>query len=106
TSVPWGIALGDGIPRHPAALYEAAFMLLLAWGLRGLVRDRRRPGLAFALFLSSYLAFRLAVDFLKPEPPPLWLGLSAIQIACVAGLGYYAAVLPRRLRPPILVEAA
>jgi phosphatidylglycerol:prolipoprotein diacylglycerol transferase len=98
TSLPWGIAWGDGVRRHPTALYEIVFLALLAWSLSVLASDRRRPGLAFALFLSAYLAFRLAVDFVKPEPPPLWLGLSAIQIACVAGLGYYAVILPRRFR--------
>jgi hypothetical protein len=46
----------------------------------------------FRLFLASYLAFRLAVDFLKPDPPAIALGMSAIQWACVAGLLYYGLV--------------
>ena len=98
TSLPWGIAWGDGVRRHPTALYEIAFLLLLALLLRRATVEPARPGFAFALFLASYLAFRLAVDFIKPEPPPLWLGLSAIQIACGIGLGYYAVILPRRFR--------
>lgn len=99
TSLPWGIAIADGVKRHPVALYEIAFLLLWAGlqpGIDRLRRAKARPtveGDRFRLFLASYLAFRLAVDFLKPEPPPLWLGLSAIQWACVAGMLYYGLVL-------------
>jgi phosphatidylglycerol:prolipoprotein diacylglycerol transferase len=89
TSLPWGIAIADGIRRHPVALYEIAFLVILAALLRLVNRDGDR----FRFFLASYLAFRLAVDFLKPDPPPIALGLSGIQWACVAGLLYYAMVL-------------
>ena len=89
TSLPWGIAIADGVRRHPVALYEIAFLLLLATIV---ARPKRREGDSFRTFMSSYLAFRLAVDFLKPEPKPLLLGMSAIQWACVAGLLYYALV--------------
>ena len=88
TALPWGIAIGDAIPRHPVALYEVAFLLLLGLALRRVTRDGDR----FRIFLASYLAFRLAVDFLKPEPPPILLGLSAIQWACAAGMLYYALI--------------
>jgi phosphatidylglycerol---prolipoprotein diacylglyceryl transferase len=98
--VPWAVVAWDGVPRHPVALYEIAFVVTVA-GL--LHRSRRRletrPGLAFALFFASYLAFRLAFDFAKPYPPPVFLGLSAIQLACAAGLVYYALVIPERMRP-------
>ena len=98
TTLPWAVVVAwDGVPRHPVALYEIAFVLVLAAALSRVDRQAR-PGLAFALFLASYLAFRLAVDFLKPYPPPLLFGLSAIQLACAAGLVYYAFVLPRRMR--------
>lgn len=93
TDLPWGIAIADGVKRHPVALYEIAFLLLLI----PITRLARREGDAFRIFLSSYLLFRLCVDFLKPEPPPLFAGLSAIQWACVAGLLYYAFVLQKRL---------
>lgn len=89
TDLPWGIAIADGVKRHPVALYEIAFLLLLV----PFLRLARRDGDRFRIFLASYLAFRLLVDFLKPDPPPLALGLSAIQWACVAGLLYYSTVL-------------
>lgn len=97
--VPWAVVYWDSIPRHPVALYEIAFVVLLAAILVPIHR-RRTPGLAFALFLAGYLAFRLAVDFWKPLPVRLAFGLTGIQLACVAGLVYYAFVLPRRMRSP------
>ena len=89
TSLPWGIAMGDNVRRHPVALYEIAFLLLLGLALKKVRRDGDR----FRLFLASYLVFRFAVDFLKPDPPPIFLGLSAIQWACAAGVLYYSLVL-------------
>jgi phosphatidylglycerol:prolipoprotein diacylglycerol transferase len=29
TTLPWGIAIGDTVKRHPVALYEIAFLFLL-----------------------------------------------------------------------------
>ena len=98
SSLPWAVAHWDGVPRHPVALYEIAFIALLLAVLRPWRRSARPPGLSFAIFLASYLAFRLAVDFIKPFPPPVLFGLSAIQLACAAGLVYYAVVIPRRAR--------
>lgn len=98
TSLPWGIAIADGVRRHPVALYEVGFLLLLLPTVR-YVRTRElahagpREGDTFRLFLASYLLFRLLVDFLKPDPRPILFALSAIQWACVAGLLYYLSVL-------------
>ena len=86
SKLPWAIASGDAIRRHPVALYEIAFLIALI----PLVRIPTTPGAKFQLFLASYLAFRLAVDFLKPYPLPIFGGLSAIQWACIGGLAYYA----------------
>src|SRR5262245_40781321 len=33
SALPWAIDLGDGIARHPTALYESAFMFTLAYAL-------------------------------------------------------------------------
>ena len=91
TTLPWGINFGDGIPRHPTNLYEILFLgvlALLLWLLerwRGPLGNGRR----FQLFLSGYLLFRLLVEFIKPTVALPGLGLTAIQWACVAGLGYY-----------------
>ena len=90
TRLPWGINFGDGIARHPTNLYEILF--LAALGLLLWLLERRRPlpnGRRFELFLASYLVFRLLVEFLKPTVALPGLGLTAIQWACVAGIGYY-----------------
>jgi phosphatidylglycerol:prolipoprotein diacylglycerol transferase len=96
TGLPWGIAIADGVRRHPVALYEIAFLLLLVPLLRFVQRSSRRDGEAFRTFMLAYLLFRLFVDFLKPDPPPLSGGLTAIQYACAAGVTYYAFLLLRR----------
>jgi prolipoprotein diacylglyceryltransferase len=92
TSLPWGMAMGDSVRRHPVALYEIAFLIVLAVVLMKGKGRRAKEGDRFRIFLASYLAFRLAVDFLKPDPPAIALGMSAIQWACVAGLLYYGLV--------------
>ena len=93
TAAPWGVDFGDGKPRHPTQLYEIAVVLPL-----GLALHRARlptPGLAFKLFLSAYLLWRFAVEFLKPVPVAYPLGLSGIQWTCLVALTLY---LPLTLR--------
>jgi prolipoprotein diacylglyceryltransferase len=85
TGLPWGIDFGDGIPRHPAQLYE--IVILAAIGLALWLRSRRPypNGYLFRLFMFLYFAMRFTVDMIKPRFHP-WLGLSAIQIACLLGM--------------------
>ena len=110
TTLPWGVNLGDGVPRHPSPLYEIGFVALLYAVLRA---QRARlavvPGLAFKLFLSAYLLWRLGGDFLKPVRVPYPLGLSGIQWVCALALAAYAPLVVRagrqaaralRQRPP------
>lgn len=86
TTLPWGIDLGDGVRRHPTALYESMFMACLAIWLQRRPR-RAADGTAFRQLMLAYFLFRLAVDGLKPGVP-IALGLTAIQWACVAGSAY------------------
>ena len=65
TSLPWGVDLGDGVARHPTALYESLFMIVLA-AVLARVEPHARRGDAFKLFMASYLTFRLLVDGIKP----------------------------------------
>ena|ERR1051326_2568998 len=105
TNLPWGIAMGDPVKRHPVALYEIAFLIVLGFVIQWRIGapacpsphlDRRgrlsSTGDRFRVFLMSYLAFRFFEDFLKPEPPPILFGLTAIQIACALGVLYYVLV--------------
>lgn len=83
TNLPWGVDLGDGIPRHPAPLYEwlVALFALLTWP-----RWRRvlahTPGLAFRTLMLAYMLWRVGVDSIKPVPYAYPLGWSGIQWLC------------------------
>ena len=96
TSLPWGVDFGDGVARHPTQLYEIAFLALLAGVLAWRARRPYPRGDLFKGFMAAYLAWRLVIDFLKPAHVAV-LGLSPIQLACVAGLLWYAPHLPRLL---------
>ena len=108
TSLPWAMDLGDGIPRHPVALYEIVFLLLLWIALRAVQRRWvLDEGAAFKLFMMAYLVFRFLLDFIKPG----WryaLGLGTIELACLAGLIYYSRYLihPRLLLAPNAINHA
>jgi phosphatidylglycerol---prolipoprotein diacylglyceryl transferase len=101
TGLPWGVDLGDGIPRHPVQLYE------IAWAATaGIVLSLPKivaltapvPGLRFRLLLCGYLAWRLVIDGLKPVPYAWPLGLSGIQWTCIVALAFYAPGTVRALR--------
>jgi prolipoprotein diacylglyceryltransferase len=96
-AVPWAIDLGDGIPRHPTALYESAFMFALAFALTRLER-RAALGELFLGLIAAYLAFRVVVDFWKPGVTVV-AGLTAIQLACVLGIAVTLRVWAGRPRP-------
>lgn len=92
SELPWAMDLGDGIYRHPTALYEIVFLLLL-WGfLAFLLRQFSLvSGAYFKLFMTAYLAYRLGVEFIRPGVSVLF-GLNMLQLACLAGLIYYRQV--------------
>jgi phosphatidylglycerol:prolipoprotein diacylglycerol transferase len=86
TSLPWAVDLGDGVGRHPVQVYEIVFLTLL--GIAVSRRTTLPEGARFAIFLGSYLSWRIAIDFLKPQP--LVAGMNLIQWGCVAGLATLA----------------
>lgn len=95
-----GVDFGDGIARHPTQLYEIGFLIVLGMLLYRWKKSERFPeGAVFQLFMTGYLLFRLAVDFIKPTPHP-YMGLNNIQLACILGLIYYAVLLSRWLGKP------
>ena len=98
TTLPWGVDFGDGVRRHPAQLYEIVALAGIAgWAWQAQQRiagGELIRGDAFRGFLSLYLLFRFALDWIKPEPRP-YAGLSGIQVAAIAGLLYHARDLPR-----------
>jgi prolipoprotein diacylglyceryltransferase len=87
TRLPWGINFGDGLRRHPTQLYEIVFLVSLSLFLLARMRRPHLQGDIFKLFMVGYSGWRLAIDFLKPDPKFLWL--DSLQWACVAMLLYY-----------------
>jgi phosphatidylglycerol---prolipoprotein diacylglyceryl transferase len=98
TSLPWGVDLGDGVPRHPVQLYESLAMLaflgvyLLALRRRAAwTRDR-----AFYLFVLCYAAQRFVWEVFKPYPDLLG-PLNLFQLLALAMI-FYALAFDARAR--------
>jgi len=86
TALPWGVDFGDGIMRHPTQLYEIAIVLAMGMALIFIPRKvLQRPGDRFRWFMLGYLSFRFFIEFIKPRDIIPLVGLSAIQIASLAG---------------------
>lgn len=69
-----GMNLGDGLLRHPIALYEMLFMILLFIFFQSIKNKTLINGDRFKLFMVLYFLFRFLVEFIKPYEP-LFLNL-------------------------------
>jgi len=89
TTLPWGLKLGDNIPRHPVCLYEILFLILL-WIMLVQIEKRctLQNGARFKMLMIAYCFFRFMLDFMKPHYT-FSIGLSTIQITALLGLVYY-----------------
>ena len=86
TSLPWGVNFGDGIPRHPTQLYEAAFFVV-AGVIMLFFRKRAKPGQLMLIFVSTYFSVRFFEEFIRdPAVAPKAFGLTIFQWICLAGL--------------------
>ncbi len=102
SALPWAINFGDGIRRHPTNLYEILFWVLLLIILKSVdTKYRFSDGSKFKVFLSGYLIFRFAIEFIKPDYF-FSFGLSVIQLICIAGILYYYKVF---IYPSKLIKA-
>jgi len=106
TSLPWGWDYGDGLLRHPTALYEILGIGVLAAVLHA-QGFTKQSGDRFRAFMVGYLTLRFGLEFLKPPygpaaaamlAPSFWGPLSSIQWACLAGLAYYGRDILRWVR--------
>lgn len=89
TSFFLGMDLGDGLKRHPIALYELMFLVVLFIFLKRLQKRKiLENGLLFKYFMILYFSFRFMIEFLKPNTFYI-VGLSSIQILCLICLLYY-----------------
>ncbi|WP_341906782.1 prolipoprotein diacylglyceryl transferase family protein [Fluviicola taffensis] len=76
-----GMDLGDGVIRHPLALYELVVLILIGVLLVVLQRKQKlSEGMQFKLMMFLYLLYRFIAEWMKPHFP-LALGLTSIQIA-------------------------
>jgi len=84
-----GMNLGDGLYRHPLALYEIIFLIFLFIFLKKIVPyTEKEKGLLFKIFMICYFGFRFMIEFLKPNVFFI-LGLSSIQWLCILCWVYY-----------------
>lgn len=88
-----GMDLGDGILRHPIALYELIFLALLFFVvIRKIMAKKVRTenGAIFKWFMITYFGFRFLIEFIKPNVFFIF-GLSSIQWLCIICWMYYFA---------------
>lgn len=103
TGLPWGILLGDALPRHPVCLYEIIFLCGLWYMLyKSAAKWNFENGALFKLFMIAYTFFRFLLDFVKPHYS-FNIGLSTIQVTCLLGLAWYY---PYIFRPKKLLISA
>ncbi|GEN75610.1 prolipoprotein diacylglyceryl transferase [Chryseobacterium hagamense] len=89
TGFIFGMHLGDQYLRHPVALYEIAFLIILWVILTILQRKKVYPsGFVFQIFMLSYFSFRFLLDFIKPRLEIIG-NLGTIQIVCICVIIYY-----------------
>jgi prolipoprotein diacylglyceryltransferase len=85
----FGMHLGDQYLRHPVALYEIVFLIMLWICLKLIQREKiYPPGFVFQLFMLSYFTFRFMLDFIKPRLELIG-NLGTIQLVCIAVIIYY-----------------
>ena len=93
TSLFLGMNLGDGIQRHPIALYELLFLVLLfAFLKKKQLQLKKQDGLLFKIFMISYFGFRFFIEFIKPNLFFV-VSLSSIQWLCICCWLYYLTIL-------------
>jgi prolipoprotein diacylglyceryltransferase len=89
TTSVFGMHLGDEYLRHPVALYEIAFLIILWIFLKRIESKRKYPsGFIFQVFMLSYFTFRFFLDFIKPKVGIIG-NLGTIQLVSLSVIIYY-----------------
>jgi prolipoprotein diacylglyceryltransferase len=97
TSFFTGMNLGDGLLRHPVALYEIGFMIMLFIVFQKIKNKTLQNGDRFKLFMVLYFLYRFLVEFIKPYHP-LFLHLSSIHWSAIFIFIYYYRFITRILK--------
>ena len=89
STLPWAMGYPHGtlptppgVRVQPTPIYETVTMCLLAYGLWQ-IRDRVRPGVVFALYLSLSGLERLLVEFVRRNKE-VFAGLTSPQLESIA----------------------
>lgn len=90
--LPWAVTFPEaargapaGVAIHPTQLYEVLLMLVLL-GLFTALHSERNRGTKLLWFLLLFGLGRTAIDFVRGEPSPAFLGpLTLTQLLCVIG---------------------
>lgn len=98
TNFVFGMNLGDGINRHPVALYELFFLIILFILLKIIQKQQQYVnGILFQYFMISYFGFRFFIEFIKPNIFYIF-GFSSIQILCIVCWIYYRKTLIKLIK--------
>ncbi len=81
----WAITGSDGVPRHPAPIYEMLFSLATGAVFVVLLRRGMLRGRLFAIYLIVYGSFRFFVEMVRDTPAIAW-GLSGYQLLALSML--------------------
>ena len=93
-SLPWGVTFSTApdegmLLRHPTQIYESIFHLSCAVVFFILWKRKMFPGQLFKIYLISYMTYRFATEWIRPEPT-FALGLTAYQWAALAAIPLFA----------------
>ncbi|MFA7169498.1 MAG: prolipoprotein diacylglyceryl transferase family protein [Candidatus Paceibacterota bacterium] len=83
TTLPWGREFVDGTVRHPVALYEIFFLIIIFFIILDIKTKQKKEGALFVAFCFLYAFCRFFADFLRCEDmdfcdPHFW-GFTATQ---------------------------
>ncbi len=92
-----GMNLGDGLLRHPVALYEMTYMVLLFILFQKIKSIELGNGERFKLFMVLYFLYRFSVEFIKPYHP-LFLHLSSVHWSALFIFIYYYKFIIRNIK--------
>ncbi len=109
TDAPWGMVFrhtGDGLPRHPSQLYEAALEGMALFVIVWLFSAKPRPTMAVSgVFALSYGVFRSLVELVRQPDAHLgypgfgWLTMGQLLSLPMIAVGVTLLVLAYRPQP-------
>lgn len=90
SNLPWAIAFPEGSPPttvrvHPTQLYEAGFLVLLAWLLTRWRRQDLESRMVVGRYLTLAVGFRFLLEFIRINER-VALGLTVAQWISLAGI--------------------